>query len=115
MAGPYVCAARAGWEKDRQSWMMMGMPATHMGQASLTMGACHRAGLSRTAGLDLPWFSVWCPLNVHSVRALQVSIFRDAALIMLDFVKEMQAQGFPVEFLNIGGGLGIDYRHEYVV
>ncbi|KAK2078885.1 hypothetical protein QBZ16_002575 [Prototheca wickerhamii] len=52
-------------------------------------------------------------VGVHShlgSTITKVSIFRDAANIMIDFVKEMRAQGFPVEFLNIGGGLGIDYQ-----
>ena len=40
----------------------------------------------------------------------QVNIFRDAAIIMVGFFKEMRAQGFNVSFLNIGGGLGIDYN-----
>ncbi|KAL6766343.1 DPD1 [Auxenochlorella protothecoides x Auxenochlorella symbiontica] len=57
-------------------------------------------------------------VGVHShlgSTITKVSIFRDAALIMVDFVKEMRAQGFPIQFLNIGGGLGIDYRHEGAV
>ena len=41
--------------------------------------------------------------------SLQVNIFRDATLLMVDFIKEIRAQGFDLEFLNIGGGLGIDY------
>lgn len=56
-------------------------------------------------------------VGVHShlgSTITKVSIFRDAANIMIDFVKEMRAQGFPVEFLNIGGGLGIDYQRAYV-
>ncbi|PSC73006.1 diaminopimelate decarboxylase chloroplastic-like [Micractinium conductrix] len=40
----------------------------------------------------------------------KVNIFRDAAIIMVGFFKEMRAQGFNVSFLNIGGGLGIDYN-----
>lgn len=42
---------------------------------------------------------------------LQVNIFRDAAVIMTDFVKEIRDQGFDIQYLNIGGGLGIDYHH----
>ena len=41
----------------------------------------------------------------------QVNIFRDAAVIMTDFVKEIRDQGFDIQYLNIGGGLGIDYHH----
>lgn len=42
---------------------------------------------------------------------LQVDIFRDAAEIMVGFVREIRAQGFDLQYLNIGGGLGIDYHH----
>ena len=45
------------------------------------------------------------------VSMLQVNIFRDAAVIMTDFVKEIRDQGFDIQYLNIGGGLGIDYYH----
>nr|CAB3462508.1 unnamed protein product [Digitaria exilis] len=41
----------------------------------------------------------------------QVDIFRDAAVLMVNFVDEIRAQGFELEYLNIGGGLGIDYHH----
>jgi len=38
-----------------------------------------------------------------------VDIFREAAIIMTNFVKEIRSQGFELQYLNIGGGLGIDY------
>ncbi|KAL5648387.1 hypothetical protein ACJX0J_039196, partial [Zea mays] len=41
----------------------------------------------------------------------KVDIFRDAAVLMLNYVDEIRAQGFKLEYLNIGGGLGIDYHH----
>jgi diaminopimelate decarboxylase len=41
----------------------------------------------------------------------QVDIFRDAATIMVNYIDEIRAQGFEVDYLNIGGGLGIDYYH----
>ena len=41
----------------------------------------------------------------------QVDIFRDAAAIMVKFIDEIRAQGFDINYLNIGGGLGIDYYH----
>lgn len=28
---------------------------------------------------------------------------------MTNFVKEIRSQGFELQYLNIGGGLGIDY------
>lgn len=42
-------------------------------------------------------------------RCAQVNIFRDATLLMVEFIKQIRAQGFDLQFLNIGGGLGIDY------
>ncbi|KAI3503486.1 hypothetical protein L1887_31929 [Cichorium endivia] len=41
----------------------------------------------------------------------QVDIFRDAAAIMVKLIDEIRAQGFDIRYLNIGGGLGIDYYH----
>ncbi|KAJ3686823.1 hypothetical protein LUZ61_015987 [Rhynchospora tenuis] len=41
----------------------------------------------------------------------KVDIFRDAAVLMVKYIDEIRAQGFQVEYLNIGGGLGIDYHH----
>jgi diaminopimelate decarboxylase len=42
----------------------------------------------------------------------KVDIFADAARIMVAFVEQIRAAGFPgLKFLNIGGGLGIDYYH----
>lgn len=40
----------------------------------------------------------------------QVSVFKDAAEIMVGYLDEIREQGFPIQYLNIGGGLGIDYR-----
>ncbi len=40
----------------------------------------------------------------------KVRIFRDATKIMLDFMRSIQAEGFDAHYLNIGGGLGIDYE-----
>ncbi|KAJ3692508.1 hypothetical protein LUZ60_012858 [Juncus effusus] len=41
----------------------------------------------------------------------KVDIFRDAAVLMVNFIDQIRAQGFELEYLNIGGGLGIDYHH----
>ncbi|XP_065868261.1 diaminopimelate decarboxylase 2, chloroplastic-like [Euphorbia lathyris] len=41
----------------------------------------------------------------------KVDIFRDAAVLMVNYIDEIRAQGFEVDYLNIGGGLGIDYYH----
>ena len=40
-----------------------------------------------------------------------MDIFRDAAVLMVNYIDEVRAQGFEVDYLNIGGGLGIDYYH----
>ena len=42
----------------------------------------------------------------------KVRIFRDATEIMLDFMRSIQAEGFSAQYLNIGGGLGIDYERD---
>lgn len=56
-------------------------------------------------GLDL--------VGVHSHLGSTISkvdIFRDAAVAMVEFVKEIRGAGHDsLRFLNIGGGLGIDY------
>jgi hypothetical protein len=36
----------------------------------------------------------------------QVSVFSDAAIIMCDFIKKINSEGFKLQYLNIGGGLG---------
>ena len=43
----------------------------------------------------------------------RVAIFRDAAEIMVSFVRQIRDQGFDLQYLNIGGGLGIDYHHRW--
>eukprot|EP00177_Eucheuma_denticulatum_P003082 GFKZ01005561.1.p2 GENE.GFKZ01005561.1~~GFKZ01005561.1.p2 ORF type:complete len:521 (-),score=74.54 GFKZ01005561.1:3100-4527(-) len=41
----------------------------------------------------------------------KVDIFKDAADIMIGFINEIRNQGFDtLKYLNIGGGLGIDYE-----
>lgn len=44
-----------------------------------------------------------------------MDIFRDAAVLMVDYIDKIRAQGFEVNYLNIGGGLGIDYYHSGAV
>ena len=41
----------------------------------------------------------------------QVDIFRDAAVLMVNYIDQIREQGFEINYLNIGGGLGIDYYH----
>ena len=45
----------------------------------------------------------------------KVGIFRDVAVLMANYIDEIRAQGFEISYLNIGGGLGIDYYHAGVV
>lgn len=40
-----------------------------------------------------------------------MDIFRDAAVLMVNYIDQIRDQGFEVNYLNIGGGLGIDYYH----
>lgn len=41
----------------------------------------------------------------------KVDIFKDAAEIMLGFINDIRSEGFDtLKYLNIGGGLGIDYE-----
>ena len=40
----------------------------------------------------------------------KVRIFRDATEVMLGFIRAIEAEGFSLRYLNIGGGLGIDYE-----
>ncbi|OAE18565.1 hypothetical protein AXG93_1923s1210 [Marchantia polymorpha subsp. ruderalis] len=41
----------------------------------------------------------------------KVNIFNDAALLMVEYIDAIRKEGFNLQFLNIGGGLGIDYYH----
>ena len=42
----------------------------------------------------------------------KVTVFRDATSLMLNFVQEIENEGFNLRYLNIGGGLGIDYKKD---
>lgn len=42
----------------------------------------------------------------------KVDIFKDAAEIMCSFVERVRDEGFELKYLNIGGGLGIDYHRK---
>ncbi|BAF08658.1 probable diaminopimelate decarboxylase, chloroplastic [Oryza sativa Japonica Group] len=57
---------------------------------------------------DITLVGVHCHLGSTITK---VDIFRDAAGLMVNYVDEIRAQGFELEYLNIGGGLGIDYHH----
>ncbi len=40
----------------------------------------------------------------------KVRIFRDATILMMEFIEKIRDEGFDLKYLNIGGGLGIDYE-----
>ncbi len=40
----------------------------------------------------------------------KVRIFRDATILMMEFIEKIRDAGFNLKYLNIGGGLGIDYE-----
>lgn len=40
----------------------------------------------------------------------KVRVFRDATERMVEFIHAIQAEGFSLRYLNLGGGLGIDYE-----
>ncbi len=46
----------------------------------------------------------------------KVRIFRDATVLMMEFIETIRNEGFDLKYLNIGGGLGIDYEKtgEYI-
>ncbi|KAF5448849.1 hypothetical protein F2P56_029346, partial [Juglans regia] len=53
--------------------------------------------------------------SFYDMRNFQVDIFRDVAVLMVNYIDQIRAQGFKVDYLNIGGGLGIDYYHSGAV
>lgn len=62
--------------------------------------------VARKAGL----IHMRAPLKTSGL--VQVSLFRDAATKMVEYIQEIRSQGFEdFQFLNLGGGLGIDYYH----
>ena len=42
----------------------------------------------------------------------KVRIFRDATILMMQFIEAIRQAGFNLKYLNIGGGLGIDYERK---
>ncbi|KAL6560809.1 Diaminopimelate decarboxylase 2, chloroplastic [Orobanche gracilis] len=57
---------------------------------------------------DLKLVGAHCHLGSTITK---VDIFRDAASLMVNYIDEIRSQGFEIDYLNIGGGLGIDYYH----
>jgi len=40
------------------------------------------------------------------------TVFKDAADKMVEFIEFIRNEGFNLEYLNLGGGLGIDYERK---
>ncbi|CAK9153686.1 unnamed protein product [Ilex paraguariensis] len=57
---------------------------------------------------ELKLVGVHCHLGSTITK---VDIFKDAAVIMLNYIDQIRAQGFEIDYFNMGGGLGIDYYH----
>ena len=71
---------------------------------------------------QIPWFlerlrfapslnlvGIHCHLG-STIRDIQV--FRDATFLMMQFAGVIRQEGFDISFLNIGGGLGVDYERK---
>jgi diaminopimelate decarboxylase len=55
------------------------------------------------------------PTGVHMHIGSQITDlapFKDAFALLHELVGNLRAKGFTVEFVNLGGGLGIPYRHD---
>ncbi|KAK4382277.1 Diaminopimelate decarboxylase 1, chloroplastic [Sesamum angolense] len=57
---------------------------------------------------ELKLVGVHCHLGSTITK---VDIFKDAAGLMVNYIDQIRDQGFEIDYLNIGGGLGIDYYH----
>ena len=55
---------------------------------------------------------VWLHCVCLCVCVWFMLLCRDAAVIMCDVLQRINAEGFQLQYLNIGGGLGIDYDHK---
>jgi len=55
------------------------------------------------------------PIGIHihlGSQMLDLAPITAAVELILNMVDKLQQDGLPLEYINIGGGLGIDYRHE---
>jgi diaminopimelate decarboxylase len=55
------------------------------------------------------------PVGVHAhigSQITQVSPFQESLSKLVPLVKELRREGFPIQYLDIGGGLGIRYKDE---
>ena len=63
----------------------------------------------KAAPSQLTLVGVHCHLGSTITK---VNIFRDATVLMVEFIRQIREQGFDLKYLNIGGGLGIDYARQ---
>ncbi|KAL7207211.1 hypothetical protein ACSBR1_029222 [Camellia fascicularis] len=70
----------------------------------------------------LQWFLVAVKAHCNELKLVgahchfgstitKVDIFRDAAVLMVNYINQIRAQGLKIDYLNIGGRPGIDYYH----
>lgn len=59
---------------------------------------------------ELELIGVHCHLGSTIKR---VSVFQDAMRVMKRFFIEIRKRGFQIQYLNLGGGLGIDYEKDH--
>ncbi|KAL1333165.1 hypothetical protein AAHE18_11G080000 [Arachis hypogaea] len=96
-----------------------GVPSTAFREISLLKEMQHR---NIVRNEKLQWFLDAIKEHSNEVKLVgvhchlgstitKVDIFRDAAVIMINYIDQIRDQGFEVNYLNIGGGLGIDYYH----
>jgi diaminopimelate decarboxylase len=55
------------------------------------------------------------PRGVHMHIGSQITDlapFRNAFALLHELVKDLRAHGFAIDFVNLGGGLGVPYRHD---
>ncbi|KAL1367856.1 hypothetical protein AAHE18_02G079600 [Arachis hypogaea] len=96
-----------------------GVPSTAFREISLLKEMQHR---NTVRNEKLQWFLDAIKEHSNEVKLVgvhchlgstitKVDIFRDAAVIMINYIDQIRDQGFEVNYLNIGGGLGIYYYH----
>ncbi|MBU2510624.1 diaminopimelate decarboxylase [bacterium] len=61
--------------------------------------------IENSSGLNLVGLHCHLGSTIKKVR-----VFQDAMKIMIHFFKEIREKGFNLKYLNLGGGLGIDYE-----
>jgi len=63
--------------------------------------------LARSNHLDLVGIHCHLGSTIDTVH-----VFQETMAIMARHFTEIRSQGFPLQYINLGGGLGINYRHD---